>query len=135
MRRKIRAHKGSWLYRGVLLLALITMLTAVTPSLTACEPGAQLIIENRLDIDVTIVHVAIYDSGSYDRRVIAVVPAGETEKTLGFTLSWDIIGNTISLEAWDGADNNVWQKSWSFEEFLELEEVDWKVVISPETGS
>ncbi|MGD9394233.1 MAG: hypothetical protein PVJ81_04715 [Dehalococcoidia bacterium] len=101
----------------------------------ACEPGAQLIIENRLDIDVTIVHEAIYSNGSHDRRIIAVVPAGETEETLGFMLSWDIIGNTILLEAVDEADNIAWQRSWSFEEFLKLRDVEWNIVVSPETSS
>jgi hypothetical protein len=135
MRRNIRVHKNSWLYRGILLLALVAIVMTVVPSLAACEPGARLIIENQLDIDVTIVHEAIFNNGSYDRRVIAVVPAGEMEETLGFMLSWDIIGNTILLEARDEADNIVWQKSWSFKKFLELEEVDWKIVVSPETGS
>ena len=134
MRRKIRTHKNSRVYRWILLLTLIAMLIVVIPPLAACEPCAELTIENRLDIDVTIVYGSIYSHGAYKESTVAVVPAGQTAETLCITLSPDISGVTIILKAVDEDGNIVWEKSWSFEEFRELEEVDWKVVVSPETG-
>jgi len=50
-------------------------------------------------------------------------------------LSPDQIGSTVVLKAEDPSGNIVRQRSWPFEEFWNLKDVGWKIVISPETSS
>lgn len=106
--------------------------------LTACERGAHLTVENRMPVDVTIIHDGINQSGAYlGGFPLGTVPAGQTvtlrKRTLG--LRQDLIGWTVILKAEDPSGKIVWQKSWSFHEFLQLEKVGWRITVSPETSA
>ncbi len=118
-------------------LGLIVALLANVLMLTGCEPATQLTVENRMATDVTIV-IQRFDKGGApsDSETLGTVPAGQTvELPALLTLSPDIIGWTVLLKAEDPSGNIVWQKKWPFEEFLKLEDVGWKIVVSPETSS
>ena len=101
--------------------------------LIACEAGADIFVENRLQTDVTM-----YQLGNFKTRVIppveySFVPAGETRKLdYGVTLRRGIIGDIVVFEARDASGNVVWRKQWTFKEFLELKKVGWKICVCPE---
>jgi len=126
--------------RWICLLGLIAVLTATTLLSTSClcivEPGAQLTIENRFDFDVTILHEGIYPDGRHTGLgTMCVAPAGQAIETRGFILGSGMIGETVIIKAEDPSGNVVWQKSWPYDEFIKLKDVDWKIVVSPETSS
>lgn len=113
---------------AVLLLAFEAFFVLV-----ACEPGVDILVENQLQTDVTM-----YRLGSYKNRLkppieYGFVPAGETRKLkYGVTLRRDHVGEIVVFEARDASGKVVWRKQWTFEEFLELEKVGWKICVCPE---
>jgi hypothetical protein len=127
---------GHW----ICLLGLIAVLAATTLLFASCaciaEPGASLTVENRFDFDVTIIHEGIYHEGEHSEPwIMGVAPAGQTVETHGFTLRPGIIGETVIIKAEDSSGNVVWEKSWPYDEFVKLKDVDWKIVVGPEASS
>lgn len=121
----------------ICLLGLIIVLAASVLALTGCEPATRLTVENQMQTELKIIHQAIYQNGSRSvESVVGTVPQGQTVQLPGlFTLSQDIIGDIVLIKAEDPTGVVVWQKSWSFDDFLKLKDVGWKIVISPETSS
>jgi len=105
--------------------------------LTGCEPATQLTVENRMATQVTIIEEGINDEGIHFSPVtLGTVPSGqEVELPTIIPLRRGIIGWTMLIKAEDPSGNVVWHKSWSFDEFLKLKDVGWKIVVSPETSS
>ena len=139
MTYKIRENKSYRVGRWICLLSLIAVLTATALLFTSCfciaEPGARLNIENQFDFDVTIVQEAIHSNGEHYAESVGIAPAGQTVETRVFMVRPGIIGETVIIKAEDPSGNVVWQKSWPYDEFIKLEDVDWKIVVGPETGS
>jgi hypothetical protein len=138
--RMVSLNKSYRVGHWVCLLGLITVLTAMALLSASCvcvaEPGAYLTVENRFDFDITIVHEGIYSEGQHSEPwIMGVVPAGETVKTHGFMISSGSLGETVIIKAEDPSGNVVWEKSWPYDEFVKLKDVDWKIVIGPETDS
>ena len=104
--------------------------------MVACEPGTSLVIENQTPDQVTIFHEGIYDSGRFIGFAnLGTVPAHQTvDLVRQVVLSPDIAGDIVALEARDASGAVVWGKEWTFDEFLDLEETDWKICVCPETG-
>ncbi|MFC2018019.1 hypothetical protein ACFLTQ_01790 [Chloroflexota bacterium] len=115
---------------GIAILAIAVILAAAAG---ACEDSADLIIDNRTSVDLTIIHEALDKDGKLLHRVaLGTVSAEQTAKMdQTITLRRDHIGWTVVLKAEDTSEQVVWQRTWSYEEFLDLEDVDWKITISP----
>ena len=129
----VYSRRYVWMY----LVGLTVVLLASILMFTGCEPATRLTVENRMVTDVTVV-IQRFDKGGApsDSETLGTVLAGQTVKLPPLlTLSPDIIGWTVLLKAEDPTGNIIWQKIWPFEEFVKLEEVGWKIVVSPETGS
>ena len=105
--------------------------------LTSCEPAIRLTVENKTVTEVTIIYQRFDKSGaSSGTETLGTVPAGKTVQLPAlFTLSPDIIGWAMLVKAEDALGNIVWQKKWTFDEFVKLKDVGWKIVVSPETSS
>jgi hypothetical protein len=137
---KIILNKNYRVGRWICLLGLIAVLTATTLLFASCvciaEPGAWLTVENRFDFDVTIIREGIFSDGKHlEPRIMGVAPAEQTIETQGFFLRSGMIGETVIIKAENPSGNVVWQKSWLYDEFIKLEDVDWKIVVGPETSS
>lgn len=119
-------------------IALIMIVLILTGSvITACEPATKLTVDNRMATQLTIIQEGIGEEGTrFDPVTLGIVPAGQTvELPTLIPLRRGFIGWTVLLKAEDPSGNIVWQKKWTFDEFLRLEEVGWKIVVSPETNS
>jgi len=103
--------------------------------LTACEKGARLIIENQTPTDVTIVHEGTFKGRRVGGAILGTVPAGQTVQLRKIlVLREGIIGEVVLLKAIDPSGNIVWRKTWFIRDFAKLEEVGWKITISPENS-
>jgi hypothetical protein len=129
--QKLR-HYRMWLT----LFCLLAMFTIGVIVLTACEPTAQLTVESKMPTNIVIVHEAInYKGVVFFRQELGTVPAGQTVKLQRYLLlNRDLVGWVVKLSAEDPSGKVVWQKTWDFEDFFKLEDVGWKIVVSPETN-
>ncbi|MBM4462211.1 MAG: hypothetical protein FJ012_02595 [Chloroflexi bacterium] len=116
---------------AALVILAITMILAGS----ACQESVRLTVENQTSIDLTIMHEAYEKDGkTFDRVSLGMVPAGQTVKLHQWiTLTRSTLGWTVVLKAEDPSGQVIWQRSWSFKEFLELKKVGWKITISPES--
>ena len=125
----------TWVGRPI---AFVVTLMVTVLVLTACiiEPSARVNVDNQMAIPVTIVHEGISEHGAhYSPVTLGTVPVGQTVTLpVVLILRRDIIGRTIVLRAQDSSGNVVWKKAWPFEEFVKLEQVGWKILVSPETS-
>ena len=121
---------------GNIVARFLCVLVIGTMLLSACEPGAKLIVENRFSTEVTIMYEGTFKTRPPERANWGIVPAGEVRPLAkGFWLNPHAVGYTIWLQALDQSGNVLWQKTWTFEEFVKLEDVGWKIVVGPETSS
>ncbi|MFC2018021.1 hypothetical protein ACFLTQ_01800 [Chloroflexota bacterium] len=99
----------------------------------ACIGSARITVENQTSVDLTIIHEAYEKDGkTFDSYSLGMVPAGQTVKLdKAIVLSKDSAGWTVVLKAEDTSGKVIWQGVWFYEEFLDLEDVDWKITISP----
>ena len=120
----------------VILFILLCFNLIAVSMLTACDGAVKLIIENKMQTDIVITHTAINKQGEQSPRgELGTVPSGQTEKLqYAIFLRQDVAGWEILLKAQDSSGMIVWQKRWSFEDFLKLKDVGWKIVVSPETS-
>ena len=126
--RKLKGYR-IWLS----LFCLIAVLGALVFS--GCEPAARLTVENHFSTQVTIRWEATFKSRPPNETYMGTVPAGETRQLeQGFLINPGDTGDIIKLTATDPSDKVVWQKTWTYEEFIKLEEVGWKIVVGPETS-
>ena len=118
------------LVRPILIIAAAASLTI---SIAACEPGAELTFENRTNVDVSVFHEAVYLPSGNSRRIrLGDVPAGHIVKPeVVVVLLRSTAGDRLVFKAEDAAGRVIWQQTWSFEEFLDLERSDWYICICP----
>jgi hypothetical protein len=132
-------NKNHRVGRWICLLGLIAMFAATTLLFASCaciaEPGARLTVENRFDFDVTIVQEATRSNGEHYAESVGIVPTGQTVETRVFMVSPGSLGETVIIKAEDSSENVVWEKSWPYDEFVKLKDVDWKIVVGPEKSS
>lgn len=120
---------------GYFSFGLIIVFLVSIVMLTACDPIAILTVENKMPTDIVVIHEDINREGeSLLREEIGKVSANQTAK-MSYAIFLGNIGETVIIEAEGSLGNIVWQKSWSADEFLKLNDVGWKIVVSPETSS
>jgi hypothetical protein len=100
------------------------------------EQSAYLTVDNRMPVDVTLTFYAIFQNGDHSApEDLGTIPAGQTLRSRSIILGGIGAVPKVILKAEDPSGNVVWQKTWTGEEFVKLKDVEWKVVVSPETGS
>ena len=115
---------------GLTALLLVSILTFI-----ACDPSTTLIIENKMPTDIVIFHEDINSEGkSLGQGELGKIPANQTAET-HYAIFLGTLGETVIIRAEDSSGNIVWQKNWTADEFLELVDEGWKIVVSPETDS
>ena len=67
-------------------------------------------------------------------RVLGEAIAGAETTMRYLTLRRDIAGWTLRLRGENYLGETVWQKQMSFEDFLNLKDRSWVIVVSPETN-
>lgn len=119
---------------SVVIASLMVFVISLSLLLAGCEQGFHLVVENQLSSDVTIIHEGIKKDGTYaEPQVLMTVPFGKTVKMdKSLLLRPASIGYTVILKAEDPSGKVVWEKSWPYEEFKKLEDVDWKIIIEPQ---
>jgi hypothetical protein len=114
----------------------LVLLLALSFANTACEPAVRLTVNNQMNTDLMIITEALDQKGLNMRiRVLGNAPADQdTFLPQSLALMQVVIGWTVILKGEDTSGVILWQKSWLFEDFIELEDVGWKITISPETN-
>ncbi len=97
---------------------------------TACDPGALLTVENRINTDVTLYRLGVVEPVAGRWVELGRVKAGET-KRLGFGtfVSRTYTGDPILFQARDATGFPVWEKAFEFDEFRKLKAVQWRICI------
>ena len=122
------------------LILFMCILISVIGLTSACDYSVELNITNQLSIDVKMVYSQYYKSFDsptpYGSYVISdIIPAGQTGKLRTGIINGISGAPKVVLKAEDPSGNVVWQKTWTGKEFGKLEDVGWKVEVSPETSS
>ncbi len=117
-----------------LVIAIAVFLAGIA---IACIESTRLTVENQTSVDLTVIHESYGSDGELIRsRSLGVVLARQTVKLdEPIVLSKDTAGWTVVLKAADSSEQVIWQGTWSYEEFTELEDVDWEITIPPPTDS
>lgn len=120
---------------NIVTAMVLVLLFAMLVTNTGCELVANLIINNQTNMPLTISDDALDKNWilmhSY---VLGTALPGEETTMSGLTIRRDIAGWTVRLKATDSNGEVVWQRDLSFEDFYKLEDVGWKITISPETN-
>ena len=108
------------------LIILVLLLLAAIPFGSSCEPGGFPIIDNQLNLDVTIYVITVHEDGvpPGEVRNYGVVPAQTTKKTASITFvkrSW-----VYRIEAIDPSGKVVFSHDYNMDD---LEKIDWNIVI------
>ena len=121
-------YKWGYLLSFALLLSLYVIVTA------SCDGNARLTVENQMNTEIIIFHEDISGSGdSLIREEIGRVPANQTAE-MQYDIFLGTLGETVIIQAEDLQRNIIWQRSWTREEFLKINDVKWNIIVSPETN-
>jgi hypothetical protein len=121
----------------LVLFSLCAMLLVSLATITGCEEGIRLRVANKLKTDIIIVYEGFDMSGTpYGPVTLGAVPPGqEGQLTPLLVLRPEIIGWVLNIRAQDYTGVVIWQNAWTFDEFLKLKKVGWRIQVSPDTGS
>ena len=113
-------HRASLL--GLILISL--MIFALL--LQSCEPGGDIIIENRQNKEVTIYFSHVRGDGSTDEPAKQGVISANATRT--FNESFPRKNWVSRIEVVDSSGNVVFSHDYNMDD---LEKIDWKIVIPP----
>jgi hypothetical protein len=123
-------------YYFIDLVIFFCVLVGIWGTMSACvDYSVDLVVENRLTIDVKVVYSHHYNDGTVNFvHTSGNIAIGSTGKVKTGIINGISTVPQIVLQAEDSSGKVVWQKTWTGEEFVKLKDVGWIIVISSETN-
>lgn len=115
-----------------ILLALASILMAITSMNCVVEQSVHLIIDNQTKTDINLTFYVVQQDGQLSSaRILGVIHAEQIERTTGTVILGGIgLEQKVELRADDLLGNVIWQKTWSGQEFLKLKDSGWEIDIN-----